>query len=343
MSAIDSGSAYARAGVYIDAKMRALKLMTEAVRSTYGPEVLAGMGSFGGLFSAAALRDMREPVLVASTDGVGTKTALAARVGRYAGLGEDIVNHSINDILVQGARPLFFLDYVAASRLQAEMIAEIVAGVAKGCREAGCALLGGETAEMPGVYHQGEFDIAGTIVGVVERSEIIDGRDIVPGDQLIGLPSSGPHTNGYSLIRQVFAEADLAATVPELGATLAEALLAPHHSYLPEVNRMREGVRVKGLAHITGGGFYDNIPRILPAGVGVVVRRGTWTVPPVFGMIQRLGSVPEEEMFRVFNMGIGMVAVVSGGELNRALALVGPGAAHIGEVVPREGAVVQLA
>jgi len=334
--------AYARAGVDIDAKMQALKLMTDAVRSTYGPEVLGGMGNFGGLFSAAALRDMRHPILVASTDGVGTKTMLAAKVGRYEGVGEDIVNHSINDILVQGAQPLFFLDYVATSHLDPAQIAAIVLGMARACREAGCAILGGETAEMPGVYREGEFDVAGTIVGVVERDGIIDGRDIRPGDQLVGLPSSGPHTNGYSLIRQVFAGADLQQVPAELGISLGDALLAPHRSYLADVRRMQTAARIKGLAHITGGGFYDNMPRILPEYVSANIRGASWTVPPLFRMIQRLGEVTEEEMFRVFNMGVGMVVVVAAAELDRALTLAGPGAACIGEVVPRDEAAVTI-
>lgn len=329
-------SAYTEAGVDIDTKMHTIELITAAVRSTYGPEVLAGMGNFGGLFSAMRLKGMVEPVLVASTDGVGTKTMVAARAGRYEGLGEDIVNHSVNDILVQGAIPLFFLDYIAASHLEPETIAAIVAGMAKACREANCAILGGETAEMPGVYRESEFDVAGTIIGVVERADIIDGRDIHPGDQLIGLPSSGPHTNGFSLIRRIFADTELEHVYPELGIPLADALLAPHRSYLADVRRIQEVAHIKGLVHITGGGFYDNIPRILPEDVAVVVHKGSWPVPPLFRLIQRLGHVSEEEMYRVFNMGIGMIAIVPSDEMGRALTLAGPGAAHIGEVTRRE-------
>lgn len=335
-------SAYSRAGVDIDAKMHALHLMTEAVRSTYGPEVLGGMGHFGGLYSAAALTAMRHPVLVASTDSVGTKTMLAARVGRYESLGEDIVNHSINDILVQGAEPLFFMDYLATPKVQPETIAALVAGMAKACREAGCALIAGETAELPGVYQPGQFDVVGSIVGLVERDRVIDGSRIAPGDQLIGLPSSGPHTNGYTLIRSVFADHDLTAVHPDLGATLADAVLAPHRSYLPHVRRMREAVDVKGLAHITGGGFYDNIPRVLPAETAARVLTEAWEVPPLFRLIQHLGKVEEREMFRVFNMGMGMIVVVAAAHLRRALSLAGPGAAHIGEIVERRDAAVEM-
>ncbi len=335
-------SAYIRAGVDIDAKMRALRLITDAVRSTYGPEVLGGMGHFGGLYSAAALTAMRHPVLVASTDSVGTKTMLAARAGRYEGLGEDIVNHSINDILVQGAEPLFFMDYLATPKVQPEVIAALVAGMAKACREGGCALIAGETAELPGVYQAGQFDVVGSIVGLVERDRVIDGSRIVLGDQLIGLPSSGPHTNGYTLIRSVFADRDLGEVHPDLGASLADALLAPHRSYLPHVRRIREAIEIKGLAHITGGGHYDNIPRILPSAVAARVRKDSWQVPPLFRLIERLGGVEEHEMYRVFNMGMGMIVVVSPDDLRRALSLAGPGAAHIGDVVERQDAAVVL-
>jgi len=335
-------SAYRQAGVDIDAGNRAVALMTEAVRSTYGPEVLAGIGSFGGLYSAAALAQLKEPVLVASTDGIGTKTMLASRVGRFEGLGQDIVNHCINDILVQGASPLFFLDYVAAPRLHPEVIATIVSGMADACREANCAILGGETAEMPGVYYEGQLDIVGTMIGLVEREDIIDGKGIVPGDQLIGLPSSGPHTNGYSLIRRVVRDLDLDRTVPDLGLPLADALLAPHRSYLADVRRIQEGTKVKGLVHITGGGFYDNIPRILPPNVAARIRRDSWSIPPLFRLIQRLGDVSDEEMYRVFNMGIGMIVVTAADTLGHALALSGPGAVHIGETVTRTDAPVAL-
>jgi len=297
---------YAAAGVSIDAGNRAVELMRDSVRATYGPEVLAGIGAFGGLFSASALKNMDAPVLVASTDGVGTKVKLAAQVGRYASIGHDLVNHCLNDILVQGARPLFFLDYVASSKLKPEMVAEVVSGLAAACRAAGCALLGGETAEMPGVYQPNEFDVAGTIVGVVERENILPRGTVQAGDVLVGLRSSGPHTNGYSLIRKVFEDTPL-------DDELADALLAPHRSYL---NLLLSAINhsasvIKALAHLTGGGFIENIPRILPEGVGAVVRLGSWPVLPIFTRIQQQGEISTAEMHRVFNMGIGMVAVVA--------------------------------
>ena len=301
-------SAYAAAGVNIDAGNRAVALMKAAVQATYTPAVLGSHGGFGGLFDAAALQQMRQPVLVASTDGVGTKVKLAAATGRYRSIGQDIVNHCIDDILVQGARPLFFLDYVASSALEPATVAEIVTGMAEACRAADCVLLGGETAEMPGVYAAGAFDVAGTIVGVVERAKLLPRTDLAAGDVLVGLASSGPHTNGFSLIRQVFADAPLAAVDPALGMSLADALLAPHRSYLPLL--LPHLGEVKALAHLTGGGFYDNIPRVLPAHLAAVIDAGSWPVPPLFGLIQTRGQIAAAEMYRVFNMGIGMVAVV---------------------------------
>jgi phosphoribosylformylglycinamidine cyclo-ligase len=303
--------------VDIDAGNRATQLMAQAVRSTYGPEVLAGIGAFGGLYDAAALKAMASPVLVASTDGVGTKSKVAARLNRWDTIGRDLVNHCVNDILVQGARPLFFLDYVASARLIPEQVAAIVGGVAVACRETGCALLGGETAEMPGVYEPGEVDLAGTIVGVVDRQAIIDGSRIQPGDAILGLPSSGLHTNGYSLARPVLGSLDWEAPLPEVGPSsqagqsLGDALLAKHRAYLEPVSRLQAAnVEIRGLAHITGGGLIDNPPRILPAGVGALIWRGAWPELPIFALIQRLGQVDDGEMFRVFNMGLGMVVVV---------------------------------
>src|SRR5687767_13735514 len=252
-------SQYAESGVNIDAGNRAVELMKEAVRGTYNDSVLAGLGSFGGLFDASAIKQMDHPVLVASTDGVGTKVKLAASVGRYRGIGKDIVNHCINDILVQGAKPLFFMDYFATSKLNPEQTAEVVTGIAEACKEAGMALLGGETAEMPGVYREGEFDVAGTIIGVLEREHLLPRPNLLAGDLIIGFSSSGPHTNGYSLIRRVFEDESLESFIPELGCSLADALLAPHHSYF---NALYPHLpRVKALAHITGGGFVENIPR----------------------------------------------------------------------------------
>ena len=305
-------SAYAGSGVDIEAGNRAVDLMRAAVQSTHGPRVLGNIGAFGGLYDAAGLAAMASPLLVASTDGVGTKVRLAARVGRYRGIGHDIVNHCLNDILVQGARPLFFLDYIASARLEPETVAEIVGGMAEACRAASCALLGGETAEMPGVYASGEFDVAGTIVGVVERAACLPRGELQAGDVLVGLRSDGPHTNGYSLIRQAIEGQDLEAAHPALGESLADALLRPHRSYLSLLSSLLDAKppAVKALAHLTGGGFIDNIPRVLPEGMGAVVRRGSWPVPPVFDLIGSLGSVPPAEMYRVFNMGIGMVVVV---------------------------------
>jgi phosphoribosylformylglycinamidine cyclo-ligase/phosphoribosylamine--glycine ligase/phosphoribosylformylglycinamidine cyclo-ligase len=313
-------SAYTSSGVSLASGNRAVELMRDSVRSTYGPEVLAGIGAFGGLYSASALKNMSDPVLVASTDGVGTKVKLAAQAGRYESIGHDIVNHCLNDILVQGARPLFFLDYVASSKLDPEMIACIVRGIAAACREANCALLGGETAEMPGVYQPNEFDVAGTIVGVVERADILPRSSLQAGDLLIGLRASGPHTNGYSLIRKIFADVPLDTVFPEISLPLADALLAPHRSYLPLLQSAighplsaisHPPSAIKALAHLTGGGFIDNIPRILPEGVGAVVRLGSWPVPPIFKLIQDRGGISTAEMHHVFNMGIGMVAVVA--------------------------------
>jgi phosphoribosylformylglycinamidine cyclo-ligase len=282
------------------------------VQATYGPEVLAGLGAFGGMYDATGLQALAQPVLVASTDGVGTKTKVAARLGRWDTIGRDLVNHCVNDILVQGARPLFFLDYVASARLDPEQVAAIVGGVAAACREAGCALLGGETAEMLGVYQPGEIDLVGTIVGVVERGRILDGGRIQAGDAILGLPATGLHTNGYSLARRVLDHLDWSAPLPELDRVRpGEALLAVHRSYLEPVRRLwAGGVEVRGLSHITGGGVVDNLPRVLPAEVSAVIRRGAWPEPPIFGLIQRLGRISDEEMFHVFNMGLGMLAVV---------------------------------
>ena len=333
-------SAYTQAGVNLDAAQRAKQLMAAAVRSTYGPEVLAGIGAFGGMFSAARLKDMPEPVLVASTDGVGTKTKVAARLGRWDTVGHDLVNHCVNDILAQGARPLFMLDYVAAARLEPEQIATIVAGVAAACRAAGCALIGGETAQMPGVYEAGEIDLVGTIVGVVDRAQVVDGARIRSGDAILGLPSTGLHTNGYTLARQALEDLDWSAPLPELGCSPGQALLAAHRSYLEPIERLRAaGVAPRGLAHITGGGFTENLPRILPAGCGAALRRGAWPEPPIFGLIQRRGEVEPAEMFDVFNMGLGMLVVVAAEDAARAQAAL-PGDAYlVGEVADGQGEV----
>ncbi|MEM5775614.1 MAG: phosphoribosylformylglycinamidine cyclo-ligase, partial [Anaerolineaceae bacterium] len=287
-------SAYRQSGVDIDAGNRSVKLMSAAVKSTYNPRVLAGIGSFGGLYDAADLKSMRQPVLVASTDGVGTKVKLAAEAGSLESIGEDIVNHCIDDILVQGARPLFFLDYYATSKLAPEGVAAVVSGIAKACRESGTVLLGGETAEMPGVYAPGEFDVAGTIVGVLERARLLPRTDLNPGDVLIGFRSSGPHTNGYSLIRKIIAGYDLREHRPELGSSLADALLRPHRSYLNLLAGLieRDDSPIKALAHLTGGGFIENIPRVLPDTLAARINKGSWPVPPLFRWFTELMNIP---------------------------------------------------
>jgi phosphoribosylamine--glycine ligase/phosphoribosylformylglycinamidine cyclo-ligase len=305
-------SAYASAGVSIDSGNLAVNLMSAAVKSTYNSRVLAGIGAFGGLYDGSELVAMRSPVLVASTDGVGTKVKLAASLGRCRGVGIDIVNHCVNDILVQGARPLFFLDYFATAKLDPHRVAEVVDGIAEACRDAGCVLLGGETAEMPGVYLEGEFDLAGTIIGYLERDRMLPRPDIHPGDLLIGLRSNGAHTNGYSLLRQIFEDTDLLTRLPGTEGSLAEALLAPHRSYLNLLLPLIENPEspILGLAHLTGGGFVENIPRILPKELGAHIQTGSWPVPPLFHLAQSRGAVENAEMYRVFNMGIGMLAVV---------------------------------
>lgn len=303
---------YASAGVNIKAGSQAVELMKEAVRSTYSHEVLAGIGAFGGMFDAARIRNMHQPVLVASTDGVGTKVELAIKANQIEGLGFDIVNHSINDILVQGASPLFFLDYIASHQLDPQQVATIVTSMALACKQAGCALLGGETAEMPGTYADNQLDIAGTIVGVVEKEQALPKKTLQSGDMLIGLASTGPHTNGYSLIRKLFAKDDIHQVLPELNMSLANALLKPHRSYLPILTPILQHSKspIKALIHITGGGFWENIPRVLPTSLSAVIHTHSWPTPPLFALIQERGSVSFDEMHRVFNMGIGMILVI---------------------------------
>lgn len=327
-------NSYASSGVDIDAGNRAVELMKDSVKATYNESVLAGIGSFGGLFDASALKQMDNPVLVASTDGVGTKVKLAASVGRYRGIGHDIVNHCINDILVQGARPLFFMDYFATSKLNPEQTADVVTGIAEACKESGMALLGGETAEMPGVYRDGEFDVAGTIVGVLERSRLLPRPNLLAGDLILGLPSSGPHTNGYSLIRKVFEGADLESVHPELGCSLADALLAPHRSYFNALYPYLD--KVKALAHLTGGGFIENIPRVLPENLSAVIHLNAWQVPPLWKLIQQQGNISTEEMYRVFNMGISMVTIVDKAIVNDLQSSIPEPTFIIGELVDGE-------
>jgi len=327
-------SAYAASGVDIDAGNEAVRLMSKAVKATYTDAVLAGIGSFGGLFDASVLKAMKEPVLVASTDGVGTKVKLAAAAGSYATAGMDIVNHCVDDILVQGARPLFFLDYIASSRLDPGMVAEAVGGMATACKASGCVLIGGETAEMPGVYQAGEFDVAGTIVGRVEKGAILPLQNLVAGDVLVGFRADSPHTNGYSLIRKILEGVPLDTVYPELGKPLGEVLLTPHRSYLPllwPVLSEKPGL-IKALAHITGGGFIENIPRVLPDGIEAVIKRGSWPMPPLYPLLERLGGVTPDEMYRVFNMGIGMVAVVDSARVPELFAMLGEQCWTIGEL-----------
>lgn len=325
---------YKQAGVDIDAGTRAVELMSEAVRATFTPQVLADVGSFGGLYALESLPP--RPVLVASIDGVGTKVKLAAQLGRWSSIGHDIVNHCVNDILVQNARPLFFLDYIASSRLVPAAVAQVVAGAAAACRAVGCALIGGETAEMPGVYAEGAFDLAGAVVGLVDRSALLPKLDAMrEGDLLIGLPSSGPHTNGYSLIRRVVADRDLAMTLAD-GRTLADALLAPHRCYLPEIERVQAaGIDIHGMAHITGGGFVENIPRVLPAHLAAVIEPA-WDPPEVFRLLVEWSGMELTEAYRVLNMGVGMVLIVPAASGNDLLHLL-PEALPIGRLAKRHG------
>lgn len=327
-------SAYAEAGVDIEAGNWAMELMKSAVQATFGPEVLSGVGAFGGLYSVGKLKHMESPTLVASTDGVGTKTKVAAALNRWDTIGYDIVNHCVNDILVQGAKPLFFLDYVASARVEPEQIAMIVAGVAAACEVAGCALLGGETAEMPDIYHKGAVDLVGTVVGVVDRPDIINGQRIEAGDVILGLPSTGLHTNGYTLARRVLAGLDWNSVHPDLGMSVGEALLAPHRVYLAEIGCLLEAhVDIRGLAHITGGGLIDNPPRIFPDGLGARIQRGTWPEPPIFGLIQQLGQIDIQEMFQVFNMGLGMLIIVPAADGALVQELLGNHVYVVGEMI----------
>ncbi|MCS7058162.1 MAG: phosphoribosylformylglycinamidine cyclo-ligase [Meiothermus sp.] len=329
---------YREAGVDIGRKASALRAATAKIGETYTPEVLRGMGAFGGMMLASRLKEMREPVLVASTDGVGTKTLLAAQTGRYGGLGFDLVNHSVNDILVQGAKPLFFMDYIASARLEEAVLGAVLASLAEACKAVGIPLLGGETAEMPGVYQEGALELAGTIVGVVERAKVVDGSRVRPGDALLALPSSGLHTNGYSLARKAFEGWNLAEPREELaGRTLAEALLEPHRCYLEDVERLwQAGVEVKAMAHITGGGVYENLPRVLPQGLGAEIWQGSFPIPPIFRLIQRAAQVEEQEMYRVFNMGLGYILVVSPDKVDEVGGLL-PQSCPVGRIIEGPG------
>lgn len=335
---------YAASGVDIDAATQAKQRIRGLARTTFTPGVLTDIGSFGALFRLDPGR-YAEPLLVSSCDGVGTKLKVAFMTGIHDTVGFDLVSHCVSDIMVQGARPLYFLDYVACGKLEPGVVEQVVAGLARGCRETGCALIGGETAEMPDFYAPGEYDLAGFIVGVVDRSRLIDGSRIRRGDTLLGLSSAGLHTNGYSLARRLFFDRlklSPSDRVPELNATVGEVLLAPHRSYYSLLEPLLDSGALRGMAHITGGGITDNLPRILPGGVGALVRRGAWPVTPVFKFIQRHGAVDDAEMYRTFNMGIGMILVVSpedAGSVVANLAARGETCHRIGEIVPGDGAV----
>ncbi len=336
-------SSYAKAGVNIAEGNRAVSLMREAVQSTYTPAVLAGLGAFGGCFDLSkAVSNLNDAILVASTDGVGTKTLVAAACNDYTSIGADLVNHCINDILVQGARPLFFLDYIAVDVLKAEQVAAVVQSIAGACRAAGCAILGGETAEMPGVYRDNTFDVAGTIVGVAQRGAMLP-TDVSLGDAIIALPSNGLHTNGFSLARRlVDTVGGYHATPAALGGlTIGQALLAPHRCYIDEYTALQQtGVPIHALAHITGGGVYDNLPRILPAGCGAHIRRGSWSVPAIFDILVNAGDVSESDAYHAFNMGLGMLVVLPAAAVSAALTCL-PEARLVGSVVAGEGVTLQ--
>ena len=332
------GATYKEAGVNIDAGTEAVRRMKANVRATFNANVLGDLGSFGGLFKFPKNR-WKNPVLVSSADGVGTKIMVAAAAKVYDTIGQDLVNHCINDILVQGAEPLFFLDYFATGKLDPKVVALVVKGLAKSCRQQGTVLIGGETAEMPGLYAPGDFDLAGTIVGAVDKSRVITGKTIRPGDMLIGLPSNGLHTNGYSLARHVLLKKKkypLKRKMAALGESVADALLKPHTCYAKPVLALRKKVAIHGIAHITGGGLPENTPRVLPEGCQAVFNRGAWPVPPIFDLIVRDGKVPEEDAYRTLNMGLGLVLAVRSADAEKTLSLLRKGrqkAYLVGKVV----------
>lgn len=338
------GLSYRDAGVDIDAGDALVERIKPFARRTMRPEVLAGIGGFGAL--CAIPKKYREPILVSGTDGVGTKLKLAFALDRHDTVGIDLVAMSVNDVLVQGAEPLFFLDYFACGKLDVDVAADVVAGIARGCEMAGCALIGGETAEMPGMYPADEYDLAGFAVGVVERSAILDGRTIAAGDAIIGLASSGPHSNGYSMVRRILELSGADTGAPLGGRTLGECLLEPTRIYVKSVLALREAVPIKGLAHITGGGLTENIPRILPAATMAVLRRDAWPRSDVFTWIQKSGNVADSEMHRTFNCGIGMVVVVEEGDVDRSLAHLrasGESAYRIGSIAAHDAKLPRVA
>lgn len=338
---------YKSAGVDVEAGYKAVELMKGHVKSTFRPEVLTDIGGFGGLFDIAKAKDMAEPVLVSGTDGVGTKLKLAFVMDKHDTIGIDAVAMCVNDVVCSGAEPLFFLDYIACGKNEPEKIAEIVKGVAEGCRQAGCSLIGGETAEMPGFYPVDEYDLAGFTVGIMDKVRSIDGSRIAEGDVLVGIASSGIHSNGYSLVRNVFDinKEGLDKYIDALGSTLGEVLLTPTKIYVRPVLKLIEGVDVKGLSHITGGGFIENIPRMLPKGLKAVIEEGTWDILPIFKLLEEKGSVERMSMYNTFNMGIGMVAALSEKEADKAiniLASMGEKAYVIGSVQKGEGISINL-
>jgi phosphoribosylformylglycinamidine cyclo-ligase len=329
---------YKDAGVNIDEADRAVAEIRRMARATFTKGVLTDIGSFGGCF---ALPKMRQPVLVSSVDGVGTKLKIAFATGRHDTIGEDLVNHCVNDIAVQGAKPLFFLDYLAVGKLDATVAAQVISGIARGCEANGCALIGGETAEMPGMYLDGEYDIAGTIVGAVEKSRILTGARVRAGDILVGLPSTGLHTNGYSLARKLLfdvAKLPLDALLPESGTILADELLQVHRSYLKAIRRLVKKDLISAAAHITGGGITDNLPRVLPKGLAAEIETSSWTVPPLFEMMREIGKVPDADWRRTFNLGVGMILVIPKRKAEDAIRLLkraGEAPWVIGQVIPQ--------
>lgn len=338
---------YKSAGVDVEAGYKAVELMKGHVKSTFRPEVLCDIGGFGGLFSIAKAKEMEEPVLVSGTDGVGTKLKIAFVTDKHNTIGIDAVAMCVNDVVCSGAEPLFFLDYIACGKNEPEKIAEIVSGVAEGCRQAGCSLIGGETAEMPGFYPVDEYDLAGFTVGIMDKTKAVDGSRICDGDVLIGIASSGIHSNGYSLVRKVFDinKESMDTYVEELGSTLGEALLVPTKIYVKTVLGLIKKVDVKGLSHITGGGFIENIPRMMPEGTKVNIKEGTWDILPIFKMLEEKGNVERMSMYNTFNMGIGMVAAVAKADAEKALKVIeeaGEKAYIIGNVTKGQGINIEL-
>lgn len=330
---------YKKAGVDVEAGYEAVERMKKHIKKTTRPEVLGGIGAFAGLFDLSKF-SFKDPVMVSGTDGVGTKLKLAFEMDKHDTVGIDLVAMCANDIIAQGAEPLFFLDYIACGKNNPEKIEQIVAGVATGCVDAGAALIGGETAEMPGMYNDEEYDLAGFVVGIAEKSKLVTGEQIAEGDVLIGLTSSGIHSNGYSLVRKIVADLDFNQTYEGLSKPLGEVLLTPTKIYAKPVANVLEKITVKGISHITGGGFYENLPRMLPAGLGVNVKQGSWNIPEIFPFLEQRGVIPEKEMYGVFNMGVGMVLVVEEKDAEAAVAILqeaGEEASVIGEVTGEEG------